>query len=318
MVHVPMRAPNGSRRGGDPGPGRRAGRRGLRDQAVRPRGPGRSRAERARLRRLRMIEDDLVSVLSTALEAAAPGLGIGGDLPTPELLVPKQREHGDFATNVALGLATRAGKPPREVAQAIVDALPPAPFLEKVEVAGPGFLNLFTTDDWLHDVVRAVIADGDAYGLAEPHGRRAQVEFVSANPTGPLTVAHARNAAIGDALARLLEATGWSVEREYYFNDAGGQMDRFGASIEARLPAARRARRAGARGRVSRRLHRGTRPGHPRDGGSRPRRSARRRTLPPLRAEGVRTGAAVDRGDPRPVRRALRRLLPGVRARGEG
>ncbi len=182
-----------------------------------------------------MIEDDLVSVLSTALEAAAPGLGIGGDLPTPELLVPKQREHGDFATNVALGLATRAGKPPREVAQAIVDALPPAPFLEKVEVAGPGFLNLFTTDDWLHDAVRAVIAEGDAYGLAEPHGRRAQVEFVSANPTGPLTVAHARNAAIGDALARLLEATGWTVEREYYFNDAGGQMDRFGASIEARF-----------------------------------------------------------------------------------
>jgi len=182
-----------------------------------------------------LIEDDLVSVLSTALEVAAPGLGIEGDLPTPELLVPKQREHGDFATNVALGLAPRAGKSPREVAQAIVDALPPAPFLVKAEVAGPGFLNLFTTHDWLHDAVRAVIADGDAYGLAEPHGRQAQVEFVSANPTGPLTVAHARNAAIGDALARLLEATGWSVEREYYFNDAGGQMDRFGASIEARF-----------------------------------------------------------------------------------
>lgn len=181
-----------------------------------------------------MIEDKLVALLSRALEVAAPGLGIDGDLPTPELLTPKQREHGDFATNVALGLAKRAGKPPRDVAQAIVEALPPARFLEKVEVAGPGFLNLFTTDDWLHDALREVVASGDAYGRVEPHGRRAQVEFVSANPTGPLTVAHARNAAIGDALARLLEATGWSVEREYYFNDAGGQMDRFGVSIEAR------------------------------------------------------------------------------------
>ncbi|MGZ8579970.1 MAG: arginine--tRNA ligase [Actinomycetota bacterium] len=182
-----------------------------------------------------MIEDRLVALLSEALEAAAPSLGIDGDLPTPELLAPKQRDHGDFATNVALGLAKRAGKPPREVAQAIADALRPASFLENVEVAGPGFLNLFTTDEWLHDALRAVVASGASHGRVEPHGGRAQVEFVSANPTGPLTVAHARNAAIGDALARLLEATGWAVEREYYFNDAGGQMDRFGASIEARF-----------------------------------------------------------------------------------
>ena len=182
-----------------------------------------------------MIEDQLVALIEQALEAAAPSLGIDGDLPTPELLAPKQREHGDFATNVALGLAKRAGRPPREVAQAIVDALPPAPFLEKAEVAGPGFLNLFTTDEWLHDALRDVVASGDSYGRAEPHGRRVQVEFVSANPTGPLTLGHARNAAIGDALARLLEATGCSVEREYYFNDSGGQMDRFGASVEARF-----------------------------------------------------------------------------------
>ena len=182
-----------------------------------------------------MIEQRLVALISQALESAAPSLGIEGELPKPELLVPKQREHGDFATNVALGLAKRAGRPPREVAQAIADALPPAPFLEKAEVAGPGFLNLFTTDEWLHDALRDVVASGDAYGRAQPHGRRVQVEFVSANPTGPLTLGHARNAAIGDALARLLEATGWSVEREYYFNDAGGQMDRFGSSIEARF-----------------------------------------------------------------------------------
>ncbi len=182
-----------------------------------------------------MIERRLVALIEQALEAAAPSLGIEGELPRPELLAPKQREHGDFATNVALGLAKRAGRPPREVAQAIADALPPAPFLEKAEVAGPGFLNLFTTDEWLHDALRDVVASGDAYGRGQPHGRRVQVEFVSANPTGPLTLGHARNAAIGDALARLLEATGWSVQREYYFNDAGGQMDRFGSSIEARF-----------------------------------------------------------------------------------
>jgi len=182
-----------------------------------------------------VIEDRLVALIAQALEAAAPSLGLDGDLPTPELLAPKQREHGDFATNVALGLAKRAGRPPREVAQAIVDALPPAPFLEKAEVAGPGFLNLFTTDEWLHDALRDVVAQGKGYGRAAPHGRRVQVELVSANPTGPLTLGHARNAAIGDTLARLFEADGWSVEREYYFNDAGGQMDRFGASVEARF-----------------------------------------------------------------------------------
>jgi arginyl-tRNA synthetase len=182
-----------------------------------------------------MIEERLVGSLSEALRAAAANLGIDGELPVPELLVPKQRDHGDFATNVALAIAARAGRPPREVAQAIADAMAPAPFLEKVEVAGPGFLNLFTTDDWLHDALRTLIAEGPDHGRSEPNGRRVQVEFVSANPTGPLTVAHARNAAIGDALARLFEATGWSVEREYYFNDAGGQMDRFGASVEARF-----------------------------------------------------------------------------------
>jgi arginyl-tRNA synthetase len=181
-----------------------------------------------------LIEDRLVAVLRKGLAAAAPGLGLDGELPEPELLRPRQREHGDFSTNVALGLAARVGRPPREVAQAIADALPPADFLEKVEVAGPGFLNLFVTDDWLLDTLREIVRLGPEFGRADPTGKRIQVEFVSSNPTGPLTIGHARNAAIGDALARLLEFRGWRVEREYYFNDAGGQMDRFGASLEAR------------------------------------------------------------------------------------
>ena len=120
------------------------------------------------------------------------------------------------------------------MAETIAEALTPAPFVQKVDVAGPGFLNIFTTDDWLHDVLRDIAAQGPAYGRREPTGRRVQVEFVSANPTGPLHVGHARNAVLGDAIARLLEAMGETVEREYYFNDAGAQMDRFGASVEAR------------------------------------------------------------------------------------
>ncbi len=182
-----------------------------------------------------MIEDRLRELILTAVQAAAPELGIGGDLPEPELLPTKQREHGDFATNVALALASRAGRSPRDVADAIRAAFPEASFVERVEVAGPGFLNIFVTNDWLYEALRDVVALGDRYGWAEASGKRVQVEFVSSNPTGPITIGHARNAAIGDALARLLECAGWSVEREYYFNDAGGQMDRFGASVEARF-----------------------------------------------------------------------------------
>lgn len=180
------------------------------------------------------IESRLIDWLRHGLEAAGPDLGLDGDLPEPELLAPRQKEHGDFATNVALVLASRVGRPPHDVAQAIVDVLEPAPFVERVAVAGPGFLNVFTTEEWLHDALRSVLDEGSRYGRSEPTGRRTQVEFVSANPTGPLHIGHARNAALGDALARLLEAAGWETEREFYFNDAGGQMDRFGLSVEAR------------------------------------------------------------------------------------
>jgi arginyl-tRNA synthetase len=181
-----------------------------------------------------VIEDQLREWLADALARAAAGFGLDGDLPEPELQAPRHKDHGDFATNLALVLAKRAGKPPRDVATALVAALAPAPFVEKVDVAGPGFINIWTTDEWRFDVVRRIAAEGDAYGHGAPTGARVQVEFVSANPTGPLHIGHARNAVLGDAIARLLEAAGDAVEREYYFNDAGGQMDRFGASVEAR------------------------------------------------------------------------------------
>jgi arginyl-tRNA synthetase len=179
-----------------------------------------------------MIEDTLADLLRSALVAS--GLEPDGPPPQIEITKPRQKEHGDFATNLALSLAKRVGKSPREVADLLVEHLPPSEVVESAEPAGPGFINFRVRDDWLHAVLREIVSAGSAYGRSDLNGRRVQVEFVSANPTGPLTLAHARNAAIGDALARLFEFTGWDVEREYYFNDAGGQMDRFGESVEAR------------------------------------------------------------------------------------
>jgi arginyl-tRNA synthetase len=182
-----------------------------------------------------MIEERLIGLVSDAVAAAAPELGLTGDLPEIELSKPRQKEHGDFATNVALVLAARVERPPRDVAEVVLKHLREAPFVREAEVAGPGFINFRLTTGWLNDVLRQIAQQGATFGHAEPTGRRAQVEFVSANPTGPLHIGHARNAVLGDALARLFEAAGWSVEREYYFNDTGGQMDRFGASVEARF-----------------------------------------------------------------------------------
>jgi arginyl-tRNA synthetase len=179
-----------------------------------------------------MIQGALADLLRSALESA--GLRPEGALPEIVVEKPRQKEHGDFATNLPLVLTKRLGRPPMDLAHAIREALPPSDLIESVEVAPPGFINFRLTSGWLHAALRDVAERGEAFGRAEPNSRRVQVEFVSANPTGPLTLGHARNAAIGDALARLLEFTGWAVEREYYFNDAGGQMDRFGASVEAR------------------------------------------------------------------------------------
>ena len=181
-----------------------------------------------------MIEELLIGVLREAADEASAVLG---DAPPPErieLTRPPNKDFGDFSSNLALVWASRLGADPRDVAQAVIDHLPSDALIERAEVAGPGFVNLFVKPTWLHDAIRDAALADDRYGRADPNGKRVQVEFVSANPTGPLTIGHARNAAIGDTLARMLEATGWSVEREYYFNDSGGQMDRFGSSVEAR------------------------------------------------------------------------------------
>jgi len=179
-----------------------------------------------------VIEKRLTSMIGEAVVAA--GLAPPGELPQIELEKPRQKEFGDFTTNVAMALASSAGKKPRAIAEAIVAGFPPADFVTSVEIAGPGFINFRVTHGWLYDALRDIRRQGDGYGRLEPNGKRVQVEYVSANPTGPLHVGTARNAVLGDALANILTAAGWDVEREYYFNDAGRQMDLFAESIEAR------------------------------------------------------------------------------------
>lgn len=144
----------------------------------------------------------------------------------------RDRQYGDFASNVALGLAKAAKRKPRELAEAIVAALPASNAVSKVEIAGPGFINFFLTADAYHDTVTTILRAGAAYGRSEL-GRQApiQVEFVSANPTGPLHVGHGRGAAYGAVVASLLDAVGYRVHREYYVNDAGRQMDILAASV---------------------------------------------------------------------------------------
>jgi len=144
----------------------------------------------------------------------------------------RQKQHGDFATNVAMTLAKAAGRNPRELAELIVAALPDDPRVTKVAIAGPGFINVFLAQDEQFSVVNTIFAKGEKFGLAEPNSKaKILIEFVSANPTGPLHVGHGRGAAYGDVLARILEAAGNRAEREYYVNDAGRQMDILATSV---------------------------------------------------------------------------------------
>jgi arginyl-tRNA synthetase len=153
---------------------------------------------------------------------------------TVELERPGDPEHGDYATNVALRLAPAKRRAPRDLAAEIAAGAVGLGLVDAAEPAGPGFVNLRVSDAWLAEAVREILEAGEAFGAGSAaKGERVQVEMVSANPTGPLTVAHARNAAYGDSVARLLAFAGHEVEREYYYNDAGRQMERFYASVEA-------------------------------------------------------------------------------------
>ena len=163
-----------------------------------------------------------------------------GDLPAdtlPEYTLERtrSREHGDFACNVAMVLARSARSNPRQLATAIVAALPADGGIAGVDIAGPGFINFRLSARAFHDQARATLEQGSAYGRNQNGaGRMVGVEFVSANPTGPLHVGHGRAAAIGDCISRLLEASGWQVTREFYYNDAGAQIQNLALSVQAR------------------------------------------------------------------------------------
>jgi arginyl-tRNA synthetase len=152
-----------------------------------------------------------------------------------ELERPKDATHGDYATNAALRLAAAERRLPRELAAELAAAASALPEVERAEVAGPGFVNLWLARDWYAGVLAEILGEGTRYGAGDASpSLRIQIEMVSANPTGPITVASARNGAYGDSVARLLEFAGHRVEREYYYNDAGAQIELFRASVEAR------------------------------------------------------------------------------------
>ena len=182
-----------------------------------------------------MTPEELAAAVLAAVRAAVDAGDLAVSVPDSAVVErPKSREHGDYATNVALRLAKPAGRPPREVAGLVAARLREHPGVAAVDVAGPGFLNVTLAKDALAGLVRAILEAGPAYGKGEVNaGRHLNLEYVSANPTGPLHLAHARWAATGDSLARLLTASGAQVTREYYFNDAGAQIDRFAASLVA-------------------------------------------------------------------------------------
>ncbi|MGA7296099.1 MAG: arginine--tRNA ligase [Rhodanobacteraceae bacterium] len=147
----------------------------------------------------------------------------------------RTREHGDFACNLAMMLARPARRNPRELATLLVDAMPESSIVARTEVAGPGFINLFLAASAYQDELKRVLSEADAYGRNDNGaGRMVGVEFVSANPTGPLHVGHGRAAAVGDCISRLLDASGWDVRREYYYNDAGAQINNLALSVQAR------------------------------------------------------------------------------------
>ena len=183
-----------------------------------------------------MTPADLAAVIRAALVAVLGDRGIDTSV-VPEAVTverPRNPEHGDYATNIALQLGKKVGVAPRDLASELATALEQDPGIDMAEIAGPGFLNIRLDSGAQGSLVSTVLEKGDAYGNGELlAGRRVNLEFVSANPTGPIHLGGTRWAAVGDALGRVLEASGAEVTREYYFNDHGAQIDRFSRSLAA-------------------------------------------------------------------------------------
>ncbi|SDZ18552.1 arginyl-tRNA synthetase [Lysobacter sp. yr284] len=183
------------------------------------------------------VKATLHALVAQAIDALRDAGTVPADLSTPDFVIerPKNRGQGDFSTNAAMLLAKPARANPRELAQKLVAALPANADFAKVEIAGPGFINFSVDESAWRRQIGEVFAQGANYGRnASGAGRRAGVEFVSANPTGPLHVGHGRGGAIGDCIARVLQANGWDVMREFYYNDAGVQINNLAVSTQAR------------------------------------------------------------------------------------
>lgn len=183
------------------------------------------------------LQTFLQKVILDAVEASREqGLINYQSLPDFVIEVPREKGHGDFACNIAMLMAREARMAPRKIAELIADKINKKKFerLEKVEVAGPGFINIFLNNNWLYAIPALVFTLGDKYGYNDRCGQRVQVEFVSANPTGNLHMGNARGGAIGDTLANILDRAGYEVEREFYINDAGNQIEIFTDSLETR------------------------------------------------------------------------------------
>ncbi len=184
------------------------------------------------------IKQSITALVRAALDAAAASgtLSACAELPAFVVEIPADTSHGDFATNAAMVCARTFRCAPRKVAEAICQNLVlEGSGIERVEIAGPGFINFFLGRGWFSEAVHSVLAQGDAYGRTSfGNGEKVQVEFVSANPTGPMHMGNARGGAIGDCLAAALDWAGYEVTREFYVNDAGNQIEKFGRSLEAR------------------------------------------------------------------------------------
>jgi arginyl-tRNA synthetase len=182
------------------------------------------------------MQDHLQGLIAQALTILIDASVLQQDaLGTIQVERTRDPSHGDFATNVALAMAKKAGLNPRQLAEKIIAALPADSTLERCDIAGPGFINFFLSKSASASVIATVLNQGHKFGTnLLGNNQRVQIEFVSANPTGPLHVGHGRGAAVGDSLCRLLEACGYSVDREFYYNDAGAQIDHLARSVQAR------------------------------------------------------------------------------------
>mgnify|MGYP000864363782 CR=1 FL=1 len=187
------------------------------------------------------IIEDIRTQVANIVKAALSSAVSGGELPEAEISeiaveTPKEKEFGEFSTNIAMQLAKKVRKAPAQTAAALIKNMDfSGTYIERAECAGPGFINFYLKDQWLYDTLKIINREREDYGRIDiGKGMKVMVEFVSANPTGPLHMGNARGGALGDCIAGVLEAAGYDVTREYYVNDAGNQIEKFGISLEAR------------------------------------------------------------------------------------